>query len=296
VGLGGAARSTQPKSLVSAYYNLLKACDGQERDDNLSNSNGRPFYFYYNPHRYPEFMAGIKDICDRSHDIRKDIFVASGGTDRSEKAMDQRLTDALEYSGGHYLDMFVLEYVCPYEIGSNGICTDSLARAIEKARSWVDQGLVRYVAASTHSHIVGATLAKESDIDSMMLRYSMSHKDAAKAISLPAAIKNKKPVMAFTTTRWNALQRGHDDWNGSSDKLSPPTTAECLSYALASSPSVEIVLHSARDEEELLDAIGNLSTNMPDLDLQKWEKYGNLDWNDDGFDEYPEERERISAS
>ena len=98
-GLGGAARSTQPSSLPSLYLNQLK-----EKDETVA-----PFYFYYNPHRYPEFMSGIRDICSR-HD-RQNIYVASGGTDRSYAGLDQRLGSCLEHCGGEYLDLFILEYV-----------------------------------------------------------------------------------------------------------------------------------------------------------------------------------------
>ncbi|GFH61320.1 hypothetical protein CTEN210_17796 [Chaetoceros tenuissimus] len=99
-GLGGAARSTQPSTLPSLYI--------QELEEGIA-----PFFFYYNPHRYPDFMNGIKDACRTN---REDIFVAGGGTSRFIASLDQRLADCLEYCGNEYLDLFILEYVLPDEI------------------------------------------------------------------------------------------------------------------------------------------------------------------------------------
>ena len=142
-----------------------------------------------------------------------------------------------------------------------------MRQAIEVCQSCVEGGLVRYIAASTR-----ATLAEESGVDALILRYSMPHKDAAESISFPACIRENKPVLAFTTTRWNALQEGHGDWDGPA-----PTTGECLAFALASSPPVQVVLHSARDECELNDAMKGLVENVSDVEVDKWKSYRDLD-------------------
>jgi hypothetical protein len=175
----------------------------------------------------------------------------------------------------------------------------------------VDDGRVRYVAASTHSHKMGAWLGSlrlddDDDVDdddgvpvldAMMLRYNMAHKSAAERISFPVCAEAGIPVMAFTTTRWNKLQAGHP-----SCRRRPPTTPECLSFALSSSkkPSpkpwpVEVVLHSARTTDELNEALDCLSPHfaMTDSEAKEWRDYGDLGWNNyDGFDEYPEEQKQ----
>lgn len=298
--LGGAARSTQPTSLVYDYCDsVVNWFEEQEGEP----AKMAPFFFYYNPHRYPDFMRGIRHVAEgtagKTKVQREDLFLVSGGTDYSEGAMERRLNDALAYSGGDYLDMFVLEYVCPYDIEDD---PQDIKDAIAQARSWVNDGRVRYVAASTHSHRVGAWLgslvSEESSkplLDAMMLRYNMAHKSAAERISFPVCSDAEIPVMAFTTTRWNRLQAGHSDW-----KNDPPTSSECISFALSShsneSPEpwpVQVVLHSARTTEELKEAMGCLSQPFPMTEKEKsqWKNYGDLEWNDmDGFDEYPEEK------
>ncbi|VEU41033.1 unnamed protein product [Pseudo-nitzschia multistriata] len=284
-------------------------------------------------------MRGIRELANKdsgNNPIRReDLFLASGGTDRSQKGMEQRLRDALAYSGGDYLDLFVLEYVCPEEAGDD---SGDLVKALELARSWVRDGSVRYVGASTHSHSVGAWLGsldrgeeRDNDndndgassplplLDAMMLRYNMGHKAAAEALSLPVCAERGIPVLAFTTTRWNRLQDGHPDWGQRA-----PTTPECLSFALSASSDergasagpdaptttedgagrpIEIVLHSARDAEELGEGMSCLDSSFvpPTIDAGNraavaiWRDYGDLEWNDmDGFDEYPEEQQGTS--
>ena len=356
--LGGAARSTQPESLPLHYRDYLSELE-----------LGAPFYFYYNPHRYPNFLSGVAKSFSADLYDRRNVFIASGSSDRTPAALDQRLEDALVYSGGDYLDAFVLEYVCPEELtvavattatticippdNSQNILGPELEAAIQHVRSYVALEKVRYIIASTHSHVVGAVLASASlprvmsntttsnensssrsssssssaIVDALMLRYNLSHKRAAETLSLPNALGNEIPVIAFTTTRWNRLQSHNDDDdndeycdedaldNGVQKKIntaSPTTTtSDCLKFALRH-PAVEIVLHSARDEEELAEALlpliattancaASTLSSMPgskeslgwlsEEENHRLRLYGNdeLHWNDDGFDEYPEE-------
>lgn len=288
-GLGGAARSCQPSTLPSMYI--------QELHENIS-----PFFFYYNPHRYPDFMKGIKDACRVN---REDIFVAGGGTSRSIESLDQRLSDCLEYCGNEYLDLFILEYVLHDEMdmiesNKHNDCLKAklgkeLLDAIMHCRQWIKDGKVRYIGISTHSHVVGRILADVPELDTLMLRYGMSHKEAAEKLSLPAAKENGKSVICFTSTRWNSLQSGLGDNQHIFGSDDIPTSADCLSFVFSSrqSPPVEFVLHSARDEGELLECMRGMKMGFSSSDEEmKWRAYGKIfeDRNDDDFDEYPEER------
>ncbi|KAL7438133.1 hypothetical protein ACHAXM_006071, partial [Skeletonema potamos] len=205
---------------------------------------------------------------------------ASGSTERSPVALDKRLNDALAFCGGEYLDGFVLEYVCPEELDSEHQLGQELQEAIDHVHSYVRENRVRYVMASTHSHRVGRALTGSAELDAIMLRYNMSHRKAAETISFPEALSKNIPVLAFTTTRWNRLQRASPAIN----------TADCLTFALQH-PAVEVVIHSARDEDELDDALLALFSSsdrshwMPDSNV-----FGDeMAWNDDSYDEYPDE-------
>ena len=290
-GLGGAARSEQPSTLPSLYVNELTRQSGAD-------DAGAPFLFYYNPHRYPAFMSGIKElIISKDGPAREDLFIAGGGTERSPAELDKRLNDCLEYSGGEYLDCFVLEYVCPEELAVDVLAPwnpdpckrlmphPDLEAAVSHVRGWIEEGKVRYCGISTHSHVVGAVLARVADVDALMIRYNLSHKDAAEEVTFPAARENNKPVIAFTTTRWNTLQEGGPN---------APTTAQCLSFALGkkASPPVEAVLHSARDEDELREAMEGIQMGLEEEDEAKLRLYGEPieAANEDYYDEYAEER------
>ena len=307
--LGGAARSVQPASLPLKYRDILSNLDDQD--------DAAPFYFYYNPHRYPAFLSGVAESYNGNNNNknkydRKDVFLASGGTELSPAALDQRLNDALVHSGGEYLDAFMLEYMCPYELLLEGDnqqqqLGEELMGAIEHVHKMKKEGKVRYVMASTHSHVVGKALALATLLsddgttapafDGLMLRYSMSHKNAAESLSLPAALERNIPVLAFTTTRWNRHQTNPPTTTSGDSQL--PSSADCIKFALEH-PSVEVVLHSARDEEELEESllpILSASSNGQSTWLSKkerdcWRTYGSDEklWNeDDSFDEYPEE-------
>ena len=144
--------------------------------------------------------------------------------------------------------------------------------------------------------------------DALVLRYNMSHKVAAESLSLPRALENGVPAVAFTTTRWNRLlqQRCPTTSENKDDDARDDvaiTSADCIEFALRH-PAVEAVLHSARDEDELREALSPLlhrrlsaGFGLADDDEYNALRAHGMDeamWNeDDSFDEYPEEFENI---
>ena len=78
-----------------------------------------------------------------------------------------------------------------------------------------------------------------------MARYNMAHCKAEWRL-FPVAQARDVPVIAFTSTRWNSLQKGHPRWTSSD----PPSTATCMNWSL-SHPAVQVVLNSAPDVKYL---------------------------------------------
>ena len=129
--------------------------------------------------------------------------------------------------------------------------------------------------------------AKPCALDFLMARYNMAHAKAEWRL-FPVARARDVPVVAFTTTRWNSLQKGHPRWDGD-----PPSTATCMRWAEAH-PAVQVVLNSAPDvaylsewADELSDvanvanvANGETETGgyvtLPDAEMEKWRAYGEL--------------------
>eukprot|EP00958_Prasinococcus_capsulatus_P029583 scaffold7539_cov390-Prasinococcus_capsulatus_cf.AAC.1 len=90
--------------------------------------------------------------------------------------------------------------------------------------------------------------------------------------AMKAAEAQGVEVVCFTSTRWNTLQTGTAEWSALGH--SPPTTANCISFALYQ-PSVTSVTHSARSLEELQQAVANLH-QMSDAEEELWRQYGLL--------------------
>ena len=102
-------------------------------------------------------------------------------------------------------------------------------------------------------------------------------------------------MICFTSTRWNSLQDGLENSQDGLGSDDTPTSSDCLSFVFGSrySPPIEFVLHSARDEDELLECLRGMKMGFSSSDEEKkWRAYGKIfeDRNNDGFDEYPEER------
>ena len=106
----------------------------------------------------------------------------------------------------------------------------------------------------------------------------------------PLATARDVPVVAFTTTRWNSLQKepAPDGWT----EGAPPTTAECMRWALAADDAVEVVLNSAPTTETLgawcedWAARGD-GVAMGADEVAKWRRYGELVYEEDApFETY----------
>ena len=115
---------------------------------------------------------------------------------------------------------------------------------------------------------------KPCALDFLMARYNMAHCKAEWRL-FPVAQARDVPVIAFTSTRWNSLQKGHPRWTSSD----PPSTATCMNWSL-SHPAVQVVLNSAPDVTYLGEWADELSETgsipMDEKDVEKWRSYGEL--------------------
>ena len=110
---------------------------------------------------------------------------------------------------------------------------------------------------------------KPCALDFMMARYNMAHAKAEWRL-FPVARARDVPIVAFTTTRWNSLQKGHPRWSEA-----PPSAATCMSWA-AAHPAVQVVLNSAPDVAYLREWADELSDAAHVCDVEKWRAYGEL--------------------
>jgi hypothetical protein len=127
------------------------------------------------------------------------------------------------------------------------------------------------------------------ELDFLMARYNMAHVKSERTL-FPLATARDVPVVAFTTTRWNSLQKepAPEGWT----EGAPPTTAECMRWALAADDAVEVVLNSAPTTETLgawcedWAARGD-GVAMGADEVAKWRRYGELVYEEDApFETY----------
>ena len=111
------------------------------------------------------------------------------------------------------------------------------------------------------------------ELDFLMARYNMAHAKAEWRL-FPLAEARDVPVVAFTTTRWNSLQRGHPRWD-----RDPPTTAECMAWA-AGHEATQVVLNSPYSLDQLrgwVEGLAGLGVEGMDQDAREtWREYGEL--------------------
>jgi aryl-alcohol dehydrogenase-like predicted oxidoreductase len=150
--------------------------------------------------------------------------------------------------------------------------------AVKKTEAALDAFAETKSAAATVSTAEDLRLEFESSkpcaLDFLMARYNMAHCKAEWRL-FPVAQARDVPVIAFTSTRWNSLQKGHPRWHSSD----PPSTAACMNWSL-SHPAVQVVLNSAPDVGYLSEWADELSETgvrtMDEKDIEKWKEYGEL--------------------
>lgn len=111
------------------------------------------------------------------------------------------------------------------------------------------------------------------ELDFLMARYNMAHAKAEWRL-FPLAQARDVPVVAFTSTRWNSLQRGHPRWD-----RDPPTTAECMAWA-AGHDATQVVLNSPHSLDQLrgwVEGLARVGAGGMDQDAREtWREYGEL--------------------
>ena len=188
--------------------------------------------------------------------------------DLAPDAIAAHVQRCLRRLGTDYLDAFFLEYV---RRGDEEVAVQALrwmrgagglggTGGGAGAGAGAGGGPVRYLGCSTHDRGIALELLRSErkrgggggggsersacELDLLMARYNMAHV-GAEAEVFPLAQSRGVPIVAFTSTRWNSLQKGHPQWSEE-----PPTPAECMRFAL-SAPAVQVVLHSTADVDEL---------------------------------------------
>jgi aryl-alcohol dehydrogenase-like predicted oxidoreductase len=110
-------------------------------------------------------------------------------------------------------------------------------RITAACRRLKERGLIRFVAASTHSRPVIARQVESPDIDIFHVRYNAVHTGAERDV-FPHLPREKPPgIVSFTATSWKQLLNPRRVPKG--EKV--PTAADCYRFVL-SNPAVNVCL------------------------------------------------------
>jgi len=180
---------------------------------------------------------------------RKSIILASGPTTGyfggSIKRACERL---LEKLGTDYLDVFQL-----FWLGRGSAWSASTINALVSLR---ESGMVRAIGVSIHNRKRAGTLAENSPLDMLMIRYNAAHPGAEQDI-FPHLSKRKPAIVAYTATRWRGLLKRPRGWNGT-----VMTAADCYRFCL-SNPHVDLVLTGPKNRRQLKENLQNLRAKGP---------------------------------
>jgi aryl-alcohol dehydrogenase-like predicted oxidoreductase len=138
------------------------------------------------------------------------------------------------------------------------------AAMLDRARDLVDRGLVRSLMVSSHDHATLVSLASESALDALMVRYNAAHRRAETDV-LPAAHAAGRAVVAYTATRWGSLL----DPASLPASEPRPRASDCYRFVL-SHPAVTACLFAPADEAQMLEGLEALDRGPMSADERAW--------------------------
>ena len=180
---------------------------------------------------------------------RESIILASGPTTGYFSGSIKRACDRLlKTLDTEYLDIFQL-----FWLGRTSIWTAATIDALVSLR---ESGKVRAIGVSIHNRQKAGTLAEDSPLDVLMVRYNAAHTGAEQDI-FPRLAKRKPAIIAYTATRWQGLLKRPKGWSG------PVMTAcDCYRFCLSNS-HVDLVLTGPKNRRQLQENLSNVREKGP---------------------------------
>ena len=162
---------------------------------------------------------------------------------RDGEGARRELDGYLRELGTDYVDVVTHYYVEHEDEWAEIQSPGGAAEALRDARS---EGAVRAVGVTTHQRTLGAQLAREGQIDLLMIRYNAAHRGAETDV-FPVTDELGVPVVVYTGVRWGALLKPTpDDPVG----FRPPSAPDCYRFALCH-PSVSVAIMAPNGRAEL---------------------------------------------
>lgn len=136
-------------------------------------------------------------------------------------------------------------------------------------RALREEGRVRAIGFSCHDRPLATALARELEVDVLMVRYNAAHRGAERDVFQPLGA-DRPAIIAYTATRWGMLLQPLPD-QGFPTAMTAP---ECYRFAL-SHPAVDLVLCAARGADEIrADVEGVLAGPLDATRLEQVQRFG----------------------
>ncbi len=221
---------------------------------------GINYFFFYNLNS----SHLIQEMKKLAHNYRPEIIIATGCESRKIEELEKYRVDFSQKLEIDTMDVFLLEYISSQDDIKN------IYELLNHLHQWKKREFIRYLGITTHNRSLAVNLLSHSQIDILMHRYNMAHRQAEKQV-FPTAISLQIPVISFTSTRWSSLLNGHPHWHG---KI--PKAVDCYRFVLQH-PAINLTLTSPKTIEELrlnLAVLDNIK--MSQEEYQYWQEYGDL--------------------
>ncbi|HEU4406180.1 MAG TPA: aldo/keto reductase [Polyangiaceae bacterium] len=182
--------------------------------------------------RSRQCLEGVRRLVRAGH--RDQLVIASGAGMPTGGGVERAWAAEARALGVEVIDVFHLFWVQAHWYVAG--------KTWPAMRRLKEQGKVRALALSCHDRSLARELARELDLDVLMIRYNAAHRGAEHDIFEPLG-PGRPAVVAYTATRWGRLLKP-------AAGLGPMTGGECYRFAL-SHPRVDVVLSAPASEAEL---------------------------------------------
>jgi aryl-alcohol dehydrogenase-like predicted oxidoreductase len=172
--------------------------------------------------------------------------------------------------GIDYLDVFQLGW-----LGRGSFFTRGIQDQLAAVR---DEGLIRAAGTSIHDRVRAGKLAKDSVLDSLMIRYNAAHPGAEQDI-FPHLHHRDPLLISYTATCWRQLLKPMGielaaPWPGDGPTVPPLTAPLCYRFVL-SSPHVHVALTGPKDRAQFDENLAGLDQGPLTEDEMAWiREYG----------------------
>ncbi len=198
-------------------------------------------YLYWTPR-----MGRMTPALQRALRRDRERYVVASGPATAWWASNLRrfVHKALRLLDTDYLDVLQMHALGLTSTWSEGNVAELLALR--------DEGKVRAVGISTHNRALAGTLAAESPLDLLMIRYNAAHCGAEQDV-FPYIHGGKRSIVAYTATAWRKLLHRPRGWTGE-----VPTAGHCYRFCLSHS-KVDVVLTGPNSGRQLRDNLQALA-------------------------------------